>query len=138
MTFLFLFSLSLSLFCCVCARVCVSVPVAAQAPFATSERSGLDFHVASELSDLESRLSDLLASKEAIQVALVRAARPGASFDVACLPPEYQTKVAAGGGARSRHDMLKEGEAALAEMNKTIHAHKLAIRKLQTRSIGGR
>lgn len=109
------------------------MPVSSQAPFATSSRSGLDVTVDVEVSQLEHELSDLLQQKDLLEVAIVRASRPGATFDASLLPASSLASQASVGGARSRHAMMQEGEAALDALTKNIAAHKQSIRKLQAR-----
>jgi hypothetical protein len=66
-----------------------------------------------------------------LEVAIVRAARPGATFDASVLPASSLATRAATGGARSRHAMMQEGEEALQTLTKNIAAHKQSLRKLQ-------
>lgn len=68
-------------------------------------------------------------------MAMTRASRPGATFDAASVLPNSMA-AAAGGGARSRHAMMREGEAAMAALEKNIHAHKIALRKLHAQVNG--
>lgn len=66
---------------------------------------------------------------------MTRASRPGASFDASMLPSS-SLALLGNGGARSRHAMMREGESALAELNKSIHAHKNNLRKLHAQMNG--
>ena len=125
-----------ALFCTVFVGCCCppSGPIAA-APFATSVRTGFELSAGQQLSELESGLSSLLQQKEQLEVAMTRASRPGAAFDAAAVLPGSMA-AAAGGGARSRHAMLREGEAAMQALEKNIHAHKIALRKLHAQING--
>jgi hypothetical protein len=70
-----------------------------------------------------------------LEVAVTRASRPGASFDASMLPASSLALIG-GGGARSRHAMLREGEAALQLLDKTIQAQKAALRKMHAQMSG--
>ena len=71
-----------------------------------------------------------------LDVAMTRASRPGAPFDASLLPPAVQAALGPGQGARSRHAMMREGELALAQIEKNIHAHKSSLRKLHAQVNG--
>lgn len=106
------------------------------APWATSVRSNGQLSLEAQVANAEEQLSQLLKHKELLETALARASRPGAAFDVSVLPSSLAAQIG-GTGARSRHAMLREGEAALVQLDNNIQSSKAQLRRLHAQNNTG-